>query len=303
MYKETEKIKENEKVSFCIPAYNSEETIRQCIESIVDLNYSNKEIIIVDDRSNDNTYEIIKDLAKNHGIIKYFHNIDRMGRGFSRQKALQHATGKYVALLDADGFITNKNWVETMLSDFKEDRIAGVFSLSKATNPENSIARYWDYLTITAFSPKQITRFAGTGNILVKKSVLEEVGGFDVRLWNSEDSDLSEKITKKGYFFIYEPDCLMSREQPSSINEVIKKEVDYTLWHRMRAYYNNNLLAFNLSRLIIFLGLPIFIIYILYRSMMMYIKTNDIASFWLLFFKTLMVLITPFLLIGLKYTE
>ncbi len=289
-------INDNEKISFCIPVYNGEKTIARCIESILDLSYPDKEIIIVNDGSTDGTLDILKKYP-----VKLVNLEQNMGRGYARQKALEHASGEYVALLDADGFITNKNWAEKMLSDFTEDRIAGVFSLSKAINPENSIARYWDYLTTTVLTQAQITHGAGTGNTLIKKSVLDEVGGFDRRLRNVEDCDLSEKISKKGYVFYYEPDCLMSREQPSSVSEVIKKEVDYAFWHGKRAYYNKTFIKLFLMRFLIFLALPIFILHCLYRSLKIYIRTKDFASFWFLFFKTVIAVIAPFVLLVSLY--
>jgi len=285
-------INDNGKISFCIPVYNGEKTIGRCIESILDLAYPNKEIIIVNDGSTDETSSILKKYP-----IKIIDLEQNMGRGYARQTALEHASGKYVALLDADGFITNKNWAEKMLSDFTEDRIAGVFSLSRAINSGSSIARYWDYLTTTALTPGQVTHGAGTGNTLIKKNVLDEVGGFDKRLRNAEDSDISEKISKRGYVFYYEPDCLMSREQPSTISEVFKKEADYAFWHGKRAYYNNNFLKLFLVRFLVFLALPVFIIYCIYRSLKMYIRTNDFASFWFLFFKAIMAVAAPFILL------
>jgi glycosyltransferase involved in cell wall biosynthesis len=288
----------NEKISFCIPVYNCENTLGRCIESILDLAYQNKEIIIVNDGSTDGTLNILKKYP-----IKLVDLEQNMGRGYARQTALEHATGKYVALLDADGFITNKNWAEKMLSNFTGDRIAAVFSLSRAINSGSSIARYWDYLTTTALTLGQITHGAGTGNTLIKKSVLYEVGGFDKRLRNAEDSDLSEKISKKGYVFYYEPDCHMSREQPSSIKEVIKKEMDYAFWHGKRAYYNKTFIRLFLMRFFIFLALPIFILYCLYRSLKMYVHTKDFASFWYLFFKTTLAVVVPFILLNTLYKD
>lgn len=288
----------NKKVSFCIPAYNCEDTIGRCIESILNLIYPNKEIIIVNDGSTDNTPNILKKYP-----VKIVNLERNRGRGYARQKALEYATGDYVALLDADGFITNRNWVEQMLSNFTDDKIAAVFSLSKAINSENSIARYWDYLTITKLTRGQITHGAGTGNTLIKKNVLDEAGGFDIRLKNVEDYDLSKKLSKRGYVFYYEPDCLMSREQPSSISEVIKKEMDYAFWHGKRAYYNNTFPRFFLVRFLILLALPIFFLYCLYSSLKMYIRTKDLASFWFLFFKTIMAMLAPFILLSSLYKD
>lgn len=293
----------NKKISFCIPAYNCEDTIERCIESIINLTYSNKEIIIIEDGSTDRTNEIINELVKIYENIIYIHNDRRLGRGLARQKALEYVTGDYVALLDADGFITNKNWVEQMLSNFTDDKIAAVFSLSQAINSKSSIARYWDYLTTTKLTHRQITHGAGTGNTLIKKNVLDEVGGFDIRLWSVEDYDISEKLSKRGYVFYYEPDCLMNREQPSSISEVIKKEMDYTFWHGKRAYYNNTFLKLFTIRFLIFLVLPVFVFYCLYNSMKMYIHTKDLASGWFLFFKTMMAMLAPFILLSSLYKD
>lgn len=292
-------INENGKISFCIPVYNGEKTIARCIESILDLTYPNKEIIIVNDGSTDGTLNILKKYP-----IKLVDLEQNMGRGYARQKALEYATGEYVALLDADGFITNRNWVEQMLGNFTyDDKIAAVFSLSKAINSGSSIARYWDYLTTTKLSHGQITHGAGTGNTLIKKNVLDEAGGFDIRLKNVEDYDLSKKLSKRGYVFYYEPDCLMSREQPSSISEVIKKEMDYAFWHGKRAYYNNTFPRIFLVRFLILLALPIFFLYCLYRSLKMYIRTKDLASFWFLFFKTIMAMLAPFILLSSLYKD
>lgn len=288
----------DKKISFCIPAYNCVDTIEKCLESIINLTYPDKEIIVVEDGSTDKTNETISSFVRKYGNITYIHHDGRLGRGLARQKALEKATGEYVALLDADGFITNKNWVEKMLGNFTENRIAGVFSLSKAINSESSIARYWDYLTIAILTPRQITHSAGTGNTLIKKNVLDEVGGFDVRLWSAEDGDLSEKISKRGYVFYYEPDCLMSREQPSSIKEVIFKEMDYAFWHGKRAYYNGNFPKLFLVRFLVFLALPVFILYCLYRSLMMYIRSKDFACFWFLFFKTVIAVVAPVVLLS-----
>jgi len=289
-------INDDYKVSFCIPAYNSEDTIGNCIESILSLTYSNKEIIIVNDGSKDATKEIVEKYP-----VKSVNLEKNKGRGYARQKAIEYATGEYIALLDADGFITNGNWVEKMLSDFTDEKIAAVFSLSRAINSDNSIARYWDYLTTTTLTLGQITHAVGTGNTLIKKNVLDEVGGFDIRLKNVEDYDLSKRLSNLGYVFYYEPDCFMSREQPSRIHEVLRKEMDYTFWHGKRAYYNNSFPKLFLVRFSLFLALPLFFLYCIYRSLKMYICTNDFAGFWFLFFKTIMAIVAPFILLQSLY--
>lgn len=90
-------------VSVIIPAYNAEETIIECLESVLQQTYKNIEIIVVDDGSVDNTYSIIKKYLCIHKIqnIKIF-QITNSGPSNARNYGIVHAKGKYIAFLDSD---------------------------------------------------------------------------------------------------------------------------------------------------------------------------------------------------------
>ena|SRR6218665_866563 len=92
----------NELVSIIVPTYNTEKFIRSTIESVQKQTYVNWEMILADDASTDNTVSIIEEFAQKDNRIKLFKLSENRGNGFARNTALEKATGKYIAYLDAD---------------------------------------------------------------------------------------------------------------------------------------------------------------------------------------------------------
>ena len=90
------------KVSVVIPVYNGMPKIKLAISSLQSQTYLNWEAIIVDDGSNDGTAEYLDSLTDSRFIVHHFGR--NYGRPYARQKALDIATGDYLAMLDADDF-------------------------------------------------------------------------------------------------------------------------------------------------------------------------------------------------------
>ncbi|MCC9072396.1 glycosyltransferase family 2 protein [Flavobacterium sp. F-65] len=89
-------------VSIIIPTYNCEKFIGKTLQSVLNQSYSNWEIILVDDASIDNTVAIIKEFTQDDNRIKLTRLENNSGNGFARNIALQNASGRYIAFLDAD---------------------------------------------------------------------------------------------------------------------------------------------------------------------------------------------------------
>jgi glycosyltransferase involved in cell wall biosynthesis len=87
-------------VSVMIPVYNGEQELPLTLRSLVNQSYTNWEAIIVNDGSTDTTKEYLDQLQDSRFIVHHFEN--NQGRPFARQKALDLASGKYLAMLDAD---------------------------------------------------------------------------------------------------------------------------------------------------------------------------------------------------------
>ena len=110
----------SELISIITPTYNCERFIGETIESVLKQSYKNWEMIIVDDCSTDNTYDVVKKYADNDSRIKYYLLEENSGASVARTKAMQLATGDYIAFLDSDDlWISNK--LECQLKFMKEN--------------------------------------------------------------------------------------------------------------------------------------------------------------------------------------
>lgn len=102
------------RVSVIIPVYNCGKYISRALESVYAQNYENIEIVLVDDKSSDNSAEIILEHKKFHPEIIYYLQEKNQGAGVARNKALELATGQYVAFLDSDD-VWKKNKLEKQI--------------------------------------------------------------------------------------------------------------------------------------------------------------------------------------------
>jgi len=91
----------NELVSIIMPSYNTGDFIRATIESVLAQSYSEWELIIVDDCSNDNTDSVVQEFLDDRRI-RYIKNAKNSGAAVSRNRALKEARGKWIAFLDSD---------------------------------------------------------------------------------------------------------------------------------------------------------------------------------------------------------
>lgn len=90
------------KISILIPAYNVENYIDECLESVLNQSLSDIEIICVDDASTDDTLSILRNYEEKDKRVKIYFHTENKGQSCGRNLALSHATGEYVYMLDAD---------------------------------------------------------------------------------------------------------------------------------------------------------------------------------------------------------
>lgn len=92
----------SELVSIITPTFNAEKYIKATLLSVINQSYQNWEMILADDGSTDRTAAIIAEFAQIDNRIKLFKLLKNSGNGFARNMALENASGKYIAYLDAD---------------------------------------------------------------------------------------------------------------------------------------------------------------------------------------------------------
>ena len=100
------------KVSIIIPVYNAEKYLREAIESVLNQTYTDFELLLINDRSTDNSREICQEYTqKDNRIILFENNTENHGPGPTRNIGLDNATGEFIYFMDADDWI-DKNLLE-----------------------------------------------------------------------------------------------------------------------------------------------------------------------------------------------
>ncbi|HVZ97187.1 MAG TPA: glycosyltransferase family A protein, partial [Chitinophagaceae bacterium] len=109
-------------MSIIIPVYNSERYLAKTLESILEQTYPNKEIIVIDDSSTDNSFTIAKSFeAKGIKVLRQ----KNAGAAVARNTGLASATGDYIQFLDADDYLSNdKIEKQVMALDGATDKVA-----------------------------------------------------------------------------------------------------------------------------------------------------------------------------------
>lgn len=106
-------------ISIALAAYNGAKYISEQLDSILSQNYQDFELIICDDCSTDNTWQIIEEYARKDNRIKIYENNENLGFKKNFEKAISLCNGEYIALSDQDDIWTN-NHLDVLLKNINE---------------------------------------------------------------------------------------------------------------------------------------------------------------------------------------
>ncbi|MCM6844202.1 glycosyltransferase family 2 protein [Latilactobacillus curvatus] len=126
-------------VSIIMPAYNAARFIGETIKSIQNQSYIFWELLITDDCSTDNTFEIVQEFIANDERIKLFQLPQNSGAAVARNNSMSEANGRFLAFLDADDLWESKK-INTQLNFMLDNNLAFTFtSYSFLDNPSNIV--------------------------------------------------------------------------------------------------------------------------------------------------------------------
>lgn len=121
-----------EKISIVIPCYNVEKYVEKCIKSIMNQTYSELEVIVIDDKSTDGTYDVLLKLKKEYNDrFILLQNEKNSGLAYTRNFGVKKATGKYIGFIDSDDYVAPDYYevlVEKILND-KSDLVVNDIQL------------------------------------------------------------------------------------------------------------------------------------------------------------------------------
>ncbi len=179
----------NNLVSIITPTYNSAKFIAETIQSVQNQSYNNWEMIIVDDKSVDNTTTIIAQFASQDQRIKLFQMTSNSGPAKARNVGIANANGKYMTFLDADD-LWFTDFIENSIDTIKKTAVPFVFSSYNRSN-ENLEFIYSDFIVpqqvnytdiLKSNSISCLTAFLDV-EVLGKKSMPDILKRQDMGLW------------------------------------------------------------------------------------------------------------------------
>ena len=94
--------------SVIVPVYNAEKSIERCVESICKSGGDKVEVVLVEDGSKDDSYAKCVQLAEKYTQVKIFRNSKNSGVSFTRNRAIENATGEYLLFLDSDDYVAEE---------------------------------------------------------------------------------------------------------------------------------------------------------------------------------------------------
>ena len=132
---------ENPLFSIIVPIYNVERYLEQCIESVLAQDYSNYELILVDDGSPDNSIDICIKYAKQYSNIVVIHKING-GVSDARNAGIQIARGEYLMFLDSDDYWEGKTILSDLQKIINENNPDIIFNYMSSVYPDKIVNHY-----------------------------------------------------------------------------------------------------------------------------------------------------------------
>lgn len=193
-------------VSVVMPAYNAENHIARSLRSILAQTYRNFEIIVVDDGSSDDTEGVVRATAPDAVYVR----INNSGPAAARNEGNTHASGKYLAFLDADD-LWHPRKLELQVAYLERHPDIGiVFCMWCETVPGESVVdwekkqRFREPIGLKIMPEKSgwlypdllLDTMIHTSSVLLRKLLFDELGGFDQSLTIGEDYDLWIRLSR-----------------------------------------------------------------------------------------------------------
>ena len=231
----------NKLVSVLMSCFNSENTVDDSIKSILNQTYNHIELLIIDDGSTDNTYEVLSKFEKTNKHIKVYRNSKNLGLTKSLNMLIDKSTGTYIARQDADD-ISSKDRILFQYESVENQKLDFCSSRATILNSQKKIPGF-SYFLPTKWVMKYKNPFIH-GTLMIRKDALVSIGGYDERFYYSQDYELFYKLQKNNFKFknIYEPlyvlntennissnfrneqkyysDCVKARKSPTSIENI-----------------------------------------------------------------------------------
>ena len=217
-------------ITIIIPVRNRPEEISQCLESLAELDYPSdkKEVIVVDDASDDNTAQVVSGFP-----VRLIKNSSRMQASYSRNQAAIEAKGDILAFIDSD-CSADPLWLKELVTAFNDDTNGAVGGKVDSWFNKKALDRYEKVSSSLNMGDRSKSSkeegsffYLPTCNLLVKKEVFLELDGFNIDMTVGEDVDFCWRLKNSGYEIEYRPAGVVFHKHRNKTAEFFKRRIQY----------------------------------------------------------------------------
>ncbi len=203
-------------VSILIPARNEAENIKRCVRSLLKQDYTNIEILVLDDNSNDNTGQVVKEIEKKDSRVKLVNGKPLksgwLGKSYACYQLSKYAKGKYLIFTDADT-LHFKNSISSAISCLIKNNLGALSVIPRQimVSLHERMVVTWVHFGILCLLPLILVKKSKnplfcTANgqfILFKMEVYKKIGGHkSIKVKILEDIHISKLVKRYGYNFM-----------------------------------------------------------------------------------------------------
>lgn len=217
-------------ISILIPCHNEAVVIKETVENILNVDYENYEIIVIDDRSTDDTKDAVLELEKKYDKVKALVRDKNAypGKSAVLNDAIKLAKGEAYLVFDADAKI-KPNFIKTLLTKYEGDDVGAIQARKVIINANQNFLTACQYNEYVMDTHLQVGRDAVKGAVelrgngeLIKKNALVDIGG-----WNNEtitdDLDMSTRLHIKGWDIRFVQDAIVYEEGVVTFSALVRQ--------------------------------------------------------------------------------
>ena len=223
---ETQKTDWRPFISVIVPAYNEEKGIKECILSILNCNYKNLELIVVDDGSTDKTFDVANSIKD--ARLRIFRK-ENSGKASNLNFGIKHAKGELIATMDADSYL-EPDTINKLLPLFDSDNIAAVTSAVKVKPSKSWIREFQRIEYLFIIFTRRILSFVDAVPVtpgpfsIFRAWIFEKFGGFDESNI-VEDHEMALRIQANNYKIRSSIIANVYTDVPDSVKSLIRQRV------------------------------------------------------------------------------
>lgn len=186
-------------VSVIIPVYNREATVGRAVTSVLNQSYTNFELIIVDDCSNDNSLNVIREFQDER--IRVITLERNSGANAARNKGIIAAKGQYIAFQDSDD-VWDKDKLKIQLQEMMSRELSACFCAYRLIDSKSQSVVPEDFEDKEKYETELINVLAsynviGTPTLMVKKNIFDKIGYFDEEMPRFQDYEFVIRLVQK----------------------------------------------------------------------------------------------------------